>query len=406
MELKTKYQYSNFIYPYIIDEAKYSNYILKLIKDKKCKIKFFEKEKDYNIYSYFLPVIRNFMFNDFEFTKTKIERFNELEVQTQASILSKYNSIIFEYDIGENVQAKVEGEEGIFFGIQKIEIICFNTGICFLCIKTNLENTENFSDLLDFNYKFKNIMSDLKQYDKIKIQTDKFKNSKEFEDIIKKITVEKKENLSIDSDKLLVYSYSCIDQENWNTEEGFAGLENEFLKYANVLESAYKSNLDKNIKVDSIDKLKYSKIGVTKTSTALLTSNIETENYTKLPFKYENEYLYTYIFCLYQKMYLKKILEESKKNKKASLRKEFINFTKKIWIQEITEDDSGSKLYEMWKEELETKNLFEEAKNKFDILYKEANLEKNNKINKVILAALIVSLIMNIVNFIILFNLE
>jgi len=406
MELKTKYQYSNFIYPYIIDETKYSNYILKLLKDKKCKLKFFEKEKDYSVYSYFLPVIRKFMFNDFEFTKTKIERFEDLEIEMQASILAKYNSVVFDYDLGESVQAKIGEEEGIFFGIQKIEIICFNTGICFLCIKTNLENTENFSDLLDFNYKFKNIMSDLKQYDKIKIQTDKFKNSKEFEDIIKKITVEKKENLSIDSDKLLVYSYSCIDQENWNTEEGFAGLENEFLKYANVLESAYKSNLDKNIKVDSIDKLKYSKIGVTKTSTALLTSNIETENYTKLPFKYENEYLYTYIFCLYQKMYLKKILEESKKNKKASLRKEFINFTKKIWIQEITEDDSGSKLYEKWKEELETKNLFEEAKNKFDILYKEANLEKNNKINKVILAALIVSLIMNIVNFIILFNLE
>jgi len=406
MELKTKYQYSNFIYPYIIDEAKYSNYILKLIKDKKCKIKFFEKEKDYNIYSYFLPVIRNFMFNDFEFTKTKIERFNELEVQTQASILSKYNSIIFEYDIGENVQAKVEGEEGIFFGIQKIEIICFNTGICFLCIKTNLENTENFSDLLDFNYKFKSIMSDLKQYDKIKIQTGMFKNPKEFEKVIKNITVDKKENLSVDSDKLLVYSYACVDQENWNTEESFKGLENEFLKYVNVLESAYKANLDRNIKIDTIDKLKYSKIGFTKTSTGLLASNIETENYTKLPFKYENEYLYTYIFCLYQKMYLKKILEESKNKKKGNLRKQFIDFTKKIWIQEITGDDNGSKLYEMWQEELETEKLFLEAKNKFDILYKEANLEKNNKVNKIILGALIVSLIMNIINFIILFSLE
>lgn len=406
MELKTKYQYSNFIYPYIIDEAKYSNYILKLLKDKKCKIKFFEKEKDYGIYSYFLPIIRNFMFNDFEFTKTKIEKFECLEVQMQASILAKYNSIIFEYDLGENALGKMGEEEGIFFNIQKIEIICFNTGICFLCIKTNLENTENFSDVLDFNYKFKNIMSDLKQYDKIKIQTNKFKNSKEFEEIIKKITVEKKENLSVSQDKLLVYSYACIDQEYWNTEESFGAIENEFLKYVNILESSYKSNLDKNTSLNSMDKLKYSKIGFTKTSTALLTSNIETENYTKLPFKYENEYLYTYIFCLYQKMYLKKILEESKKNRKRNLRKEFINFTKKIWIQEITGDDNGSEIYKMWKEELETEKLFEEAKNKFDILYKEANLEKNSRVNKIILGALIVSLVMNIINFIILFNLE
>lgn len=406
MELKTKYQYTNFIYPYIIDEAKYSNYILKLLKDKKCKIKFFEKEKDYSIYSYFLPVMRNFMFNDFEFTKSKIEKFESLETQTQAALLSKYNSIIFDYDLGENAVGKIGEEEGIFFNIQKIEIICFNTGICFLCIKTNIENSEKFSDMLDFNYKFKNIMSDLKQYDKIKIQTDKFKNSKEFEEIIRKITVEKKENLSIDHDKLFVYSYACIDQENWNTEEGFGAIENEFLKYVNVLESSYKSNLSNNITLDTIDKLKYSKIGFTKDSTALFTSNIETENYTKLPFKYENEYLYTYIFCLYQKMYLKKIIEESKKHKKGNLRKEFIKFTKKIWIQEITSDDSGSNIYEKWKEELETEKLFEEAKNKFDILYKEANLEKNNKVNKVILGALIVSLIMNIINFIILFNIE
>jgi len=160
MELKTKYQYSNFIYPYIIEKAKYSNYILKLLKDKKCKIKFFEKEKDYSIYSYFLPVIRKFMFNDFEFTKTKIEKFECLEPQTQAAILSKYSSIIFDYDLGENAQAKIGDETGIFFNIRKIEIICFNTGICFLCIKTNLENTESFSDVLDFNYKFKNIISD------------------------------------------------------------------------------------------------------------------------------------------------------------------------------------------------------------------------------------------------------
>ena len=154
------------------------------------------------------------MFNDFEFTKTKIEKFESLDFQMQAAILSKYNSVIFDYDLGKGSQAKLGDKEGIFFNIQKMEIICFNTGICFLNLQTNLENTENFSDVLDFNYKFKNIMSDLKQYDKIKIQTDMFKNSKEISDIIKNITVEKKENLSVDSDKLLLYSYACIKKEN------------------------------------------------------------------------------------------------------------------------------------------------------------------------------------------------
>ena len=46
MELKTKYQYTYFTYPYIIEEDKYEKYLLKLLKDKKIKIKLFEKERD------------------------------------------------------------------------------------------------------------------------------------------------------------------------------------------------------------------------------------------------------------------------------------------------------------------------------------------------------------------------
>ena len=35
MELKTKYQYSYFIHPYVVEESKYSNYMYKLLKDKR-----------------------------------------------------------------------------------------------------------------------------------------------------------------------------------------------------------------------------------------------------------------------------------------------------------------------------------------------------------------------------------
>ena len=44
VELKTKYQYTYFIYPYLVDEKKYDKYILKLFKNKKCKFQIFEKE--------------------------------------------------------------------------------------------------------------------------------------------------------------------------------------------------------------------------------------------------------------------------------------------------------------------------------------------------------------------------
>ena len=44
-------------------------------------------------------------------------------------------------------------------------------------------------------------------------------------------------------------------------------------------------------------------MGLTKTSTALLTSGTDVYNYTKLPYEFENQYFYTYIIELYKKIY-------------------------------------------------------------------------------------------------------
>ena len=41
MELMTKYQYTYFIYPYVIEEKKYRRYLQNLLSNKKCKIIFF-----------------------------------------------------------------------------------------------------------------------------------------------------------------------------------------------------------------------------------------------------------------------------------------------------------------------------------------------------------------------------
>ena len=55
MELMTKYQYTYFIYPYLIGKCGYQKYMQKLLKNKKCKLRIFEKEKDMHLYQYFLP---------------------------------------------------------------------------------------------------------------------------------------------------------------------------------------------------------------------------------------------------------------------------------------------------------------------------------------------------------------
>ena len=64
--------------------------------------------------------------------------------------------VCFEYMLGQTVEGN-EQENGVFFNIPKIDIICFNTGICFVSIKTTIEQSEKFSDILNFNYKFKEI---------------------------------------------------------------------------------------------------------------------------------------------------------------------------------------------------------------------------------------------------------
>ena len=405
MELKTKYQYTYFIYPYVINENKYDKYLLKLLNNKNIKVRFFEKEKDLDIYSYFLPTIRKFMFQDFDFNKDKIRKFEEFNKETQALILSKNSCTMFEYNLGQDLQGKAGEEEGIFFKIQKMELVCFNTGICFLVIKTNIEDSTEFSDVLNFNYKFRDIYSEfkeLKEYENIRLQTATFSDVKKLNDIIKDITgnaTDAKE-LDINTNRFLTYAYTCIDQMDWNETKQFKNIEFEFFKYANIFPSSYKSNFDKK-HMEILSKWKFIQTGFTKEGMALLTSSIDIHNYTVLPHVYENQYLYTYILVQYQKIYLKKLENECKEKSLASeARENFIKFTKELWIQEITNDDIGTNIYRKTRHVCEIEKIYNNIKNKFDIAYKELNIEKDSKINKIILIALGISLLLNIINFI------
>lgn len=405
MKLKTKYQYTYFIYPYVVKENKYDKYILKLLKNENCKVRIFQKEKDLDIYSYFLPAIRQYMFPTFEFNKNKIKKFEELNDNMKSMILSKYPCTIFEYDIGDNTQGKAGKTEGIFFKIQKIEIICFNTGICFLSIKTNIENSDSFADILDFNYKFKDINSEFssfKEYENIKIQTNAFSDSKKFSELINDITgpITASKQLNIDTNTFLTFSYTCVDEQNWNNQNDFTDIEDEFLKYLNILPSSYNSSFNKCNDILNIVKWKYIKCGFTKLGSTLLASGVDTLNYTRIPQSYENEYLYTYILALYKKIYMKKInLELKTTYRTEKIRKSFIDFTKELWIQEITNDETGSEMYDKWKEVLQLTELYLDTKNKYDIIYKELNIQRSTKLITVITALLAISVIVNILNF-------
>lgn len=412
MELKTRYQYTYFIYPYIIERWKYSKYIQKLLKNKNCTLRLFEKQKDLDIYNKFLPRARKFMFPTFEFSDNKRKKFEELDVGMKATILQKYPCSIFEYSLENNIQGKAGRSEGIFFRIEKIEIICFNTGECFILLKTMIEDSNNFEDVLNFNYKFKDIKSEfisMKQFDNIKIQADKFSNIKKLTEFIEELAggdLKKNSNIT-ETNKFLTFSYTCVDQNCWNKTIEFDDIKHQFYKYINVLPNNYNLNVElsnKDKKTAIMDKWEYIKIGFSKQTTAILTSGIDTFNYTKLPFLYENVYIYMYVLELYKKIFIQKMTEKYKMTTAyKKIRKEFLEFTQNIWLQDITNDDIGSLLCNSWSLNLELDKAYWKLKNEYDILYKESNIEKTAKTNKIILIILLVSLGLNIINFINLF---
>ncbi len=407
MELKINYQYTYFIHPFVVKQKKYQKYILKLLKDENCKLKRFEKEKDLRLYKYFTPKMRDFLFSSFSFTNAKYAKFKEMPIETQSAVLTKYPCVIFEYTIKKDIQGKAGDGKGIFFKIKKMELICFNTGICFLCIKTNIEDEPTFSDVLNFNYKFRDIKQDnqtLNSYDKINIQTDSFSSIDKLTDFIKNITGSNIEaiKLDIDTERFLTYSYICVDQSAWNAENSFDKIEHQFIKFARMLPADNSESL-KEDGISLLTKWKYTKMGMTSQGVTLFASSVDINNYTILPNEFEQQYLYTYLYELYKKIYLKKLSLEFKHTVGVkNVRRKFIEFTKNIWIQEVTEDETGIIFDHKIKEMLGIEKLYHEVKTEYDVLYKELNIEKNKNLTITISIILVLTLIFNILNFILL----
>lgn len=404
MELKTKYQYTYFIYPFIIKENKYQKYLSKIIKDKRFELKNFKKEKDLHLYEYFLPKVGNFLFSGFDLTDSKISKLKELPEDTKVAVLSKYSSIMFDYKIENDIQGKTEEDKGIFFKIQKVRLICFNTGICFLCLKTNVENSEDFLDVLNFNYKFRDInkeSNNVNKFDNIYLQTNTFDDVDKFMDFVKEITGPnfEMEKVDIDDKKFLAYSYVCVDQQAWNEVKKFEDIEYNFVKFLNFLPADNIQNLtEESI---SYSKWKYAKLGISRQGVGLFASSVDINNYTLLPTQFENEYFYTYILNLYKRIYLKKLESEfTEGSNLKNVRKKFIEFTKKIWIQEVTDDEIGANINFKFSKIFELDRLYLELKNKYDILYKQLNVEKSTKYFIAVIILLALLLVFNVLNYI------
>jgi len=179
----------------------------------------------------------------------------------------------------------------------------------------------------------------------------------------------------------------------------FENFENEFLKYVNTFPSNYITDLNKESEeqnLSTISKLKYVRTGITKSNCNLLSSTVDMYNYTKLPYEYETVIYYTYILRLYQKIFLKYINSQFKSyDKIMNIRRRFIDFTKTLWAKEITNDDTGSLYYKILGSVFELDEQFEEIRKKYEIIYKDLDIEKNNRNYSIMVMLLILSLILN-----------
>lgn len=380
MDTKVKYQYTYFIYSYYLEKIEFNEYIIKILNNKKYKLKIFEKEKDLDIYNYFDSNIKKEFFNTFYINKNGYD------------IKNIYNNkcVIFEYFLEKNIQGKLKNNNNIFFEIPKIELICFNTGVCFLVFKTYLEKENiNFVDVLNFNYKIKDIHSEfskLKSYENIIVQTDSLTDIRDFGKFIEDIIMQKPQNKSF-----FTYAYTCVESENWNNE--IDRLENDFLKYAYVYPQNYDLTFEEGQEIIRLNNWKYLKVAFTNKSMVFLGNNLENSNFTKIPYKFENEYYYSLILNLYKKELLENI---EKNNIKIKTIEGYECLYEELLNNNLTEDEIGEKINNKLKMAFKLNDKLNKIKIKLKNKIEVKLIKKYKLFGKIILLILIISLIINL----------
>jgi len=421
-EEKFKYQYTYHILPYIY-EGRYDEYLTRLLKDTNIIEYRYDKIKNLEIFSYFKKDILESMFYEFPYKETE-----KISIQKKVNKLLKYESVTFEYDIIDKEKNKIsmndivrvagseeyynneKNRENIKFDIEDFKIIVFKSGIAFIILKTVLINTRYISDVMDFNYRFKSILSKrdiIKKLDNIEIclfgdEVNGFEKLKQI--ILNYVGKNKNNKLLENNEEFYTFSYLCMDNIYINEENNKNILKNIYLKYSRILQSSYDTEgLDEETIVSkNMTEIKDTNIGITKISSMLLCSGIDPFNFTVLPRDYETKMLYTYIITLYQKLFLVMINKEltSENNKKQKLgRIKFNDFISKMWYNEITLSEKGSIYYEYLKKILEINKTFDETQLKYKLIFRYNKTSKSNIFYKIMGMIGIISIGLNIYQY-------
>lgn len=419
---KFKYQYTYHILPYIY-EGRYDEYLTKLLKDTNIIEYRYDKIKDLEIFSYFKKDVLDTMFYEFPYKESE-----NLNIKEKITRLSECESVTFKYDIIDKEKNKTlindivkiaENERNdenqrdngnIKFDIEDFKIIVFKTGIAFIILKTTLINTRYISDILDFNYRFKSILSKkdiIKKIDNIELRLygDEINGIEKLKQIILNYIGKNKNNKLLENDEeFYTFSYLCIDDIYTNDGNNKNILKDVYSRYSRILHSNYdiedleeETMISKNMK-----ELKNVNICITKMSSMLLCSDIDPFNFTVLPQDYETKMLYTYLITLYQKLFLLMINKEiiSGNTKKQRFGQIILNeFISKMWYNEITLSEKGNTYYENLKKILEVNKIFDDIQIKSKIMLRYNRTRNSNIFYKIMGIIGIISVGLNIYQY-------
>lgn len=384
MNLKVQFQYTKFIYPFIVTNSRYKDFLGKFLeKDSGWNFQISHSDSDINTHAYFLPYVKKFLFPTLYWKHEFKQNFINLDHKRKVNSICKLPSATFEYKMeGDFNKNFVLNETGVNFDLSHISLVCFDPGICFLIIKTEIDTTKsNFSnDILDFNYKFRTINP---RYLKKKKTEGIFLNSSEFEHVedlsgfIDKLLhgFEDVEKENVYFDRLFTYSYMCLDESEWNENKDLSEIVNEFYKFQYILPGNYGSTFDSefmNSKDNTYTRWKYSIYGFSREAGVVFSSARESFNLTKLPNYYDSMYFYIFLLAFYQRVSLILFSEDlmtSGNSNIEHLKNKFTKFTHFSWFSQITNSEQGMDIWKKWQKAFDLPALFDEVQKEYGEFY-------------------------------------
>lgn len=403
MHIKAKYQYTHFIYPFVVENGKYPDFLESILKKtKEWATVLHQYKADEESYDFFLPYMRKFLFPTLFWDKKDVLKFKKSGIFRKALNLSKLSCITFKYNLLRTKKGSLQDIDGkkINFDISDIRIICFEPGICFFDIKTQIDdNSEliDFNRILNFNHYFREYTprySEKSVNHKILDTIDSINIPK----FIKQIT----QNFEIKSldkmyyDKMFTYSYVCVD--GWEKDEDFESMENDFYKFQYVMHSKSSAIFNKEctrLNDNTYSRWKYSMFGFSRESGVVFVSDKEKYDITRMPHIFEKRYLYMVLIALYQRISLINFSQDLMRQDKTlikKLKKNLTKFTNSTWFGQITNSEHGMDIWETWQKAFGLHELYEEVHKEYLEYYDFVVSNGQSKISAILMIFYIVNI--------------